>query len=391
MVKDKIKLTESPFTPHLGTIPKAFIGREKEIEIFKNLLSDALINKPSNILLTGQRGFGKTVLMKYLAGIAKEKGFIPVYIPLDESLSDITSLTRRIYGKIKAEMENEFISLKAKKLLSKISPKISHKINDYEIQMSLAITEEEITDTNFSIFLGKLLKGRNVCIFLDETQCILKNGISRYLVNVLYAELPDKAKNWIFTMAGVPILEEKILKATPADRAFEKMIVKAINVADARNILIDTVKNTPISFEKDVCESISETTQGMPFYIQFVGDILFKLKKKGIINNKFYNENKSSIFAELSKKVFSIRLKDISSKGLQLDTIINIAAKQGRTGVATKYLSNQIKTKNIGVYLKRLEEKGYINKIKRGEYKIQDNLFHQYILEYKNQINNKNN
>ncbi len=49
MAKDKIKLTESPFTLHLGTIPKAFIGREKEIKIFKHLLSDALKNKLSNI------------------------------------------------------------------------------------------------------------------------------------------------------------------------------------------------------------------------------------------------------------------------------------------------------------------------------------------------------
>jgi len=55
----------SPFTPYLSTVPKAFVGREQEITDFQRFLKDAKDSKPSSVLLTGQRGIGKTVLLQF--------------------------------------------------------------------------------------------------------------------------------------------------------------------------------------------------------------------------------------------------------------------------------------------------------------------------------------
>ena len=67
----------------------------------------------------------------------------------------------------------------------------------------------------------------------------------------------------------------------------------------------ETVRNTSISFENSVCKDIWMTTYGMPFYIQFFGDCLFKFKQKGRINNNYFKKYKKNIFFELGNKIFS--------------------------------------------------------------------------------------
>ncbi|RLF40516.1 MAG: hypothetical protein DRN12_05215 [Thermoplasmata archaeon] len=129
----------SPFTPYLGRAPKVFVGRDIEIKNFKTALSDAKEGKPSSILLVGHRGMGKTVLLKYFASIAKELGFYTIYIALDESSDSPSALAQKIYGKVKASFEDEFINLKAKKFIKRIKPKISVRIDELEISLGASL------------------------------------------------------------------------------------------------------------------------------------------------------------------------------------------------------------------------------------------------------------
>ena len=254
----------SPFTPYLGTVPKTFVGREQEIADFQKFLKDSQHNKPSSVLLIGQRGIGKTVLLKYFSGIAQQSNFCPVYLALDESSATPAALAKRIFGRIKAVLEDEFVTLRARKFVQKIDPKLSLKLQDMEIEIGSSLRAEEINEDNFAISLGRLLNKRHICVFCDETQSVLRNGVARFIVNTLYAELPEYASKWIFVLAGIPVLEEKILKATPADRAFQKMGLSGLNSQEVSAILQDTVRGTKVNFHKDACEDIVTDTQGMP-------------------------------------------------------------------------------------------------------------------------------
>lgn len=165
---------QSLFTPYLGKIPKAFVNRDKEIEEFTKILADASSGKSLSILLTGQR----------------------TYIALDESAAELSELVKRTYGKVCASLEEEFIDLRSKRFLKRISPKLTLKLREFGIQLSAALNEEEVNKNNFALALGKLIKNKNLAIFLDETQSVLKTkGLARFLVNSLYAELPDYASN----------------------------------------------------------------------------------------------------------------------------------------------------------------------------------------------------
>lgn len=371
----------SPFTPHLGSVPKVFVGRDPEIKRFKATLKDAASDKPFSLLLTGQRGSGKTVLLKYFSGIAKESHFYPVYVGLDESTDTPRTLARKIYGKTKATLEESIISLKAKKLLKQIKPAVSITIKELEVQLSSSLNEEEINENNFVMALGRLIKNRRVSVFTDETQSVLRDGVARFLVNTLYTELPDYASNWIFILSGTPILEEKISKATPADRAFQKMRLENLDANDVKDLLQKTVKDTDVSFSKEACHLIANDTKGLPFYIQFFGDTLFNLIKSGEVGESFYSQNKNLVLKKLADAVFKQRLKELERRGLYYTVVTQLALLDREEGVSAKEISNKISA-YAGTYIQDLEGKGIVIKVSRGKYRITDPLFRDWITNY---------
>lgn len=368
----------SPFTPYLGMVPKAFIGRDKEIGQFRQSMNDAQSNKPSSLLLIGDRGLGKTVLLKYLSSIAKMAGFHSIYIALDESSNTPATLAHKVYGRVRAVMEDEIISLKARKFLRKSGPKITVNLEGLELQLSSCPNEEEINENNFVLALGKLIKGRRVCLFTDETQSALGIGVARFLVNSLYAELPEYASSWVTILAGTPLLGQKILEATPADRAFAKMTLICLNKDQVKEVIQKTVAGTGANFSSSACDLIAEDTSGMPYYIQFFGDQLFNLSKGKAVSKRVYLNRRDRIIDNLGKTVFNTRLAEIEHRGLYYKVLVQFALLDTEEGVSVNEATRDLPTYG-GPYVKELETKGYLSRIKRGRYRIQDKLFRDWI------------
>ena len=75
----------NPFRPGAGHMPPYLAGREEEKRDFARLLEQ--VSVLDNLVLTGLRGVGKTVLLDTLKPIAREKGWLWVGNDLSESSS----------------------------------------------------------------------------------------------------------------------------------------------------------------------------------------------------------------------------------------------------------------------------------------------------------------
>src|SRR4029078_4043690 len=84
-----------PYRPGAGHMPPHLAGREREYEEFDQLLEqDEILN---NVVLTGLRGVGKTVLLETFKPRAVEKGWFWVSADLSESASiSETALAQRL-------------------------------------------------------------------------------------------------------------------------------------------------------------------------------------------------------------------------------------------------------------------------------------------------------
>src|SRR5262249_35720547 len=76
---------QNPFTPGAGHPPPYLAGRETEKEEFTRLLEQSTIL--DNLVLTGLRGIGKTVLLDQFRPLATARGWLWVGSDLSESSS----------------------------------------------------------------------------------------------------------------------------------------------------------------------------------------------------------------------------------------------------------------------------------------------------------------
>ena len=75
----------NPFRPGAGHMPPYLAGRQKEKEEFLRLLDQEVVLE--NLVLTGLRGVGKTVLLDTFKPLAIERGWLWVGTDLSESTS----------------------------------------------------------------------------------------------------------------------------------------------------------------------------------------------------------------------------------------------------------------------------------------------------------------
>src|SRR5713226_1405740 len=76
---------KNPFRPGAGHMPPHLAGRESETNEYQKLLEQDVILK--NLVLTGLRGLGKTVLLETFKPMAMEAGWLWAGTDLSESTS----------------------------------------------------------------------------------------------------------------------------------------------------------------------------------------------------------------------------------------------------------------------------------------------------------------
>ncbi len=70
--------TPNPFKPTAGKVPPVLIGRQDVLDGFESGLADGAGAPGRLMLITGQRGFGKTVMLSEIRSIAEREGWFVV-------------------------------------------------------------------------------------------------------------------------------------------------------------------------------------------------------------------------------------------------------------------------------------------------------------------------
>src|SRR4051794_26422416 len=93
-VPTPISIPENPFRPGAGHMPPYLAGRVHEMDEFRRLLKQKVVLE--NLVLTGLRGVGKTVLLESFKPMAIQEGWVWVGADLSESasISEASLVTR---------------------------------------------------------------------------------------------------------------------------------------------------------------------------------------------------------------------------------------------------------------------------------------------------------
>lgn len=280
----------NPFRPGAGHMPPYLAGRGTEIAEFQRLLRQDTILE--NMVLTGLRGVGKTVLLDTLRPLAVSGGWGWAGADLSESTSiseermalrlmtDLAVITSSI---IIEKREASGIGFGGK-------PKREAFGLDFEtMARSFNATPGLVSDKLKAVLelVWKHWPGdrqRGIVFAYDEAQTISdhpkKDEYPLSLLLDVFQSIQKKGIPFMLVLVGLPTLFPKLVEArTFAERMFRVVFLDRLNESDSRDAILKPIEDARCSVPlgNKTVEKIVMDTGGYPYFIQFICREIFEV------------------------------------------------------------------------------------------------------------------
>ena len=218
-----------PFQTGAGHMPPYLAGREKEKQEFNRFLEQEVVLE--NVILTGLRGVGKTVLMETFKPLAIQKGWLWVGTDMSESISvSEDRLAIRLLADLSFVTSGiEFTQERAPSAgFHPIVEKVTQNI-DYDFLRGVYDQTPGMPSDKIKVvfelawrFLSKL-NVRGVIFAYDESQNLSDNAAKdEYPLSLLldvFQSIQRKNLPFMLVLTGLPTLFAKLVEARHIRRA----------------------------------------------------------------------------------------------------------------------------------------------------------------------------
>lgn len=394
-------IPKNPFRPGNGQKPVYLAGRDKEQRQFKTMVLDSTVSQ--NLIVTGLRGVGKTVLLDELKPIAQANGWLWT----GNDLSESTSLTEdRIARRIVVDLSTLVGPLFIKKQATAsvgftATGEITEKSIGFDDFWQLYERTPGLVDDKLKAVLGearRLLENTDIhgVIFAyDEAQNLSDHAVSKeYPLSTLldvfsYFQRVRSKCNFMLVLTGLPTLYPKLNEArTYSERMFHTMYLSRLEDADAREAIIKPIELTqsPLSFSKPTIEKILKNSNGYPYFIQFICKEVFDAWIAKMSYGEIPSVQMQAIVAKLDQDFFAPRWaratdrqQDFMKVVATLENSDEEFSVQEIVGASRTTLQKGFTPSHATQILQALAEKGLMYKSRRGGYSFAVPLLSQFI------------
>lgn len=276
---------KNPYQPGAGHMPPHLAGRAKEFKEFDRLLAQDTILE--NMVLTGLRGVGKTVLLESFKPKAMQAGWLWVGADLSESASiSETNLALRLLTDLSVATSAFSIDLASAPTMgftSKASQATESVGLSYDVLEAIYEGTRGLVEDKIKAvleFAAGVLRthGRNRIIFAyDEAQNLADHaGKEQFPLSVLldvFQSIQRKGIPFMLTLTGLPTLFPKLVEArTFAERMFRVVTLGRLNEAESKEAIQKPIEvaECPVSFDDESVDIVTDQSAGYPYFIQFI-------------------------------------------------------------------------------------------------------------------------
>ena len=302
----------NPFRPNSPVGPGMFVGRLTELQKLEAALLQTKACQPSNFMLTGERGIGKTSLLDYIKDVAiglisiesEKVSFLVIETDVDQNTTQL-GLVRKIELGLRKELGK---TEKAKKWLSNALEFLKRveaggiKINEKgesdadliieEFAYSLAETVKRVTESSDEDTFSAKYDG--LLILIDEADNASPNlALGSFTKMLLERIQRQDCEKVMIGLAGLPELRQVLLDSHPSSlRLFEEIPVSRLSddeVKSVINICIRRANNTnteQTTIEEDAKNLLVTLSEGYPHFIQQFGFCAFAADTNASISMK---------------------------------------------------------------------------------------------------------
>jgi hypothetical protein len=275
---------KNPYRPGAGHMPPYLAGREREYAEFDRLLEQDEILK--NMVLTGLRGVGKTVLLETFKPRAIQRGWLWAAADLSESASiSETALAQRLLADL------ALIASSTMPTAPSPGPQMGFGASSEEQEAPLShealvgvydgtpgLTADKIKATLEFAWEHLRQQGPQRVIFAyDEAQNLSDHtSKDQFPLSVLldvFQSIQKKGIPFMLVLSGLPTLFPKLVDArTYAERMFRVVTLTKLADEESREAVLKPVEvaDCPVKLSEESVEVIVHESAGYPYFIQFI-------------------------------------------------------------------------------------------------------------------------
>jgi hypothetical protein len=379
-------------------MPPYLAGRQEEQREFQRLLAQEVILE--NLILTGLRGVGKTVLLEIFKPLAFSENWLWAGTDLSESvgvsednlairlLSDVALVTSGITMTVEDRGRAGFITTQKDitwgyAILRKMYDETPGLVADKLKRVLEAV----------AAVLARVGK-RGIVFAYDEAQNMSDNAEKdQYPLSVLlevFQSLQRKGIRFMLALTGLPTLFPRLIEArTYSERLFRVMFLDRLSEADTRDAIVKPIDDTdcPVTFDENSIESIWRDSGGYPYFIQFICKEIYDRWIQQIETGQEAVVPVEEINRKLDRDFFEGRWAKVTDRQRDLLGVIatmpNSDAEftvQEIVAVSKAQLSKPFASSRVSAILSSLMDAGLIYRNRHGRYRFAVPMFGQFIL-----------
>jgi hypothetical protein len=393
---------KNPFKPGAGHMPPHLAGRVAQREEFERLLDQSVILE--NVVLTGLRGVGKTVLLDTFKPLAIRKGWLWAGTDLSEtaSVSEIKMAIRLLADLAVVTSSLPVPSELDKRTAGFISPRHTGTNLTYQTLMAIfentpGLVEDKLKNVLEVVWkqLSKTETPRLIFAY-DEAQNLADRAEeNQYALSVLldvFQSLQRREVPFMLVLTGLPTLFPKLVEArTFSERMFHVLTLDKLSSQESHDAIVRPIEDAacPVTFSEPFIDQISDQSGGYPYFIQFicreVFDAVIQQAGQGIPPEGM-TVPMDAIVQKLDSDFFAGRWSKPTDRQRELlQVIAAIPTSQDEFTVqkvvklAKQILDKGFSASQVNQMLVTLGEMGLVYKNRRGKYSFAVPMFSDFI------------
>ena len=257
-------LARNPFSPTFGTTPPLLAGRDEVLARFSDALDTGPTHPDYTLLVTGDRGTGKTALLNVLEDRAADRGWMTI-----TSAASSEPVSVRIAGEARRCIERLRRSRPGARLSSVSALGVGIALQPSPQPSGpqpglLSVLEE----------LGELLseKGTGLLLTVDELHDVERDDV-RNVASAVQIVTRRRLRPVAFAAAALPLVEQTHL-ADPNMTFLQRCARARLGLLDpdeTRRALRQPIVDCGSAIESDALAEAVAATLGYPYMIQLVG------------------------------------------------------------------------------------------------------------------------
>ena len=394
----------NPFTPGAGHKPPYLAGRESETAAFAKLLKQTVILK--NVILTGLRGVGKTVLLESWKPNAIKEKWLWVGTDLSESASiSDEKLVVRLLTDLAIVTAGIILSEPVK--VVGFGPRQREERLTYERLLEMYRAAPGLASDKLKSILEfvweclRPLGVHGVIFAYDEAQTMADHpDRDEFPLSVLldvFQSIQKKNIPFMLVLAGLPTLFPKLVETrTYSERMFEVITLARLQHQDSHDAITKPIRSNscPVGFDKGSIEIIIETSGGYPYFIQFICREVYDIFLQKInVGDNPVAVPVAEILRKLDKDFFVGRWARVTDRQRELLSVISsLDNSDGEFTVQeivaeAKRMANPFSSSYVNQMLVALTNAGLIYKNRYAKYSFAVPLMGDFIRRQLKEIN----